>query len=169
MNDQTNAYLKNRVMTASPEELRLMLIEGAIRYARQAKDAMAKHDGENVYYGLTHCQAILFELLNALDHHQAPELCDRLSSLYTYMIRRSIDASRETDGRAIDELISLLDYERETWVLAMKQLKEERRIAKSASTISESGDLLSDADSDHARASTPGGLRDDRPALSLQG
>ena len=31
--DTSNAYLRTKVMTASPEELRLMLLDGAIRFA----------------------------------------------------------------------------------------------------------------------------------------
>ena len=35
-----NEYLRTRVLTASPEELRLMLLDGALKYAMQAREGL---------------------------------------------------------------------------------------------------------------------------------
>ncbi|NJL30429.1 MAG: flagellar protein FliS [Phycisphaerales bacterium] len=37
-----NPYLRTKIMTASPQELRLMLYEGAVRFCRQSLAAMEK-------------------------------------------------------------------------------------------------------------------------------
>jgi flagellin-specific chaperone FliS len=37
--DASGEYLRNAVMTASPEQLQMMLYDGATRFARQARDA----------------------------------------------------------------------------------------------------------------------------------
>jgi flagellin-specific chaperone FliS len=37
-----DTYLASQVMTASPQRLRLMLIEGAIRFGRQAAEAWTR-------------------------------------------------------------------------------------------------------------------------------
>lgn len=118
----TNPYLRTKIMTASPEELRLMLYEGAIRFCRQAREALPKGDFETSYNGLMRAQKIVLELSTSLNHKVQPELCDRLSALYTYIYRRLIDASTQRELAAVDEAIRLLEFEKETWQLLMKQL-----------------------------------------------
>jgi flagellar secretion chaperone FliS len=126
-----NAYLRTKVMTASPAELRLMLLDGAIRFAEQAKTGLAAKDFEACYVGTTRCQAILMELINGLRPEHDPQLCERLSALYTYMYTQMVKASSERKVELIDEVIKLLSYERETWTLLLDQLAQENRAAKS--------------------------------------
>ncbi len=132
MNDQANAYLRQRVFSATPEELRLMLLEGALRFARQGADGLRERNFEKSYQGIHQCQDILMELINALRPEVAPDLCRRLAALYTYMYRRLMEASSQRDADIVDEVIKLLDYERETWVMAMEKLRQERAGEKAA-------------------------------------
>ncbi|MCC6907789.1 MAG: flagellar export chaperone FliS [Phycisphaerales bacterium] len=134
MNDQANAYLRQRVFSATPEELRLMLLEGALRFARQGADGLRERNFEKSYQGIHQCQDILMELINALRPEIAPDLCRRLAALYTYMYRRLMEASSQRDADIVDEVIKLLDYERETWVMAMEKLREERAGLKAAAS-----------------------------------
>jgi len=120
--NQPNPYLRTKVLTASPQELRLMLYDGAIKFARQAVAALEKSDWETMYNGLIRAQKIVLELQNGLKPEIEPELCERLNALYTYMYRRLVDANLERDTAPIHEVIRLLDYERETWVMVMKKL-----------------------------------------------
>ena len=39
-------YLRTQVLTASPEKLRLMLLDGAIRFTRQGRDGILAKDHE---------------------------------------------------------------------------------------------------------------------------
>lgn len=127
MNDQANAYLKARVMSASREELRLMLIEGAVRFARMAVDGLNANDYEMSFNGIHQCQAILLELTNSLRPEHAPKLCERLAALYTYMYRRLMDASTTRETEPAEEVVELLEYECESWKMLMQQLDEERK------------------------------------------
>lgn len=120
-----NAYLRTKVLTASPAELRLMLIDGAIRFAEQGRDGLREKDYEKVYNGISRSQKIIMELINSLDHEADPELCQRLSGLYTFMYTRLIGASSEKDPSRVDEVLELLRYERETWTMLMEKLAEE--------------------------------------------
>ncbi|MFG0258384.1 MAG: flagellar export chaperone FliS [Phycisphaerales bacterium JB043] len=121
-----NAYLHSKVMSASPEELRLMLIEGAIKFARQGRNGLESKDYEAVFEGFSRAKDIILELINGLRPEVAPELCERLKSLYTYMYTRLLDSSLEKDASIADEVIELLEYDRETWVMLMDQLRRER-------------------------------------------
>jgi flagellar protein FliS len=120
-----NAYLRTKVMTASPAELRLMLLEGAIKFADRAKDALLKKDFEGLYNGVTRCQDILMELINSLQPQHAPELCANLSALYTFLYTRLIAASTTREVGPIDEVLGLLHHERETWSMLLEKLAQE--------------------------------------------
>lgn len=124
--DINNPYFRTKVLTASREELRLLLIDGCIRFMRGGRDALLSKDWENVYNGFTQAKAIILELINSLDHSANPELCARLSGLYTYMYSRLTEGSFEKDVTKVDEVIGLMEYERETWVLLMEKLASDR-------------------------------------------
>ncbi len=134
MNDSntTNAYLRTKVMTASREELRLMLIDGAIKFAQQALSGMQTQDHEQTFGGFSQCRDIVLELLNTIKPEHAPEIAQSVQDLYTYMYGQLVKASINRDEQILREVISLLEYERETWVQCMGKLNEERELAGSA-------------------------------------
>src|SRR4051812_42345849 len=77
-------YLRTRVMTATPEQLQMMLYDGAIRFAEQAKAALVTEDYEKSYQSIAKVQKILTEMSCGLKPDVLPELCDKLSALYSY-------------------------------------------------------------------------------------
>jgi len=124
--DVNNPYLRTKVMTASPEELRLMLIDGCLRFLRQGLEAMESKDYEGQFESLCSAKNIILELMTSMKHEAAPELCARLDALYTYMFKQVTEGGFERDGEKVREVISLMDYERETWVMLMDKLSRER-------------------------------------------
>ena len=130
MNDTktANAYLKTKVLTASREELRLMLIDGAIKFAHQALNGLEANDPEQTYLGFSQCRDIVLELLNTIKPEHAPEIAKSVQELYTYMYGQLLKSSINKDIEILREVISLLDYERETWVLTMARLSELREM-----------------------------------------
>jgi flagellar protein FliS len=132
-NHGSQAYLRTKVMTASPAELRLMLLDGAIRFAEQARRGYEERDFERAFDGTTKAQNILLELTNSLRHDQAPELCERLAALYTYLYRSLVEASMTRDTAQIDEVVRLLRFERETWQMCLDKLAVENRSAAEGS------------------------------------
>src|SRR5689334_8248311 len=71
-------YLRTRVMTATPEQLQMMLYDGAIRFAEQAKAALVAEDYEKSYQAIARVQKIITELSCGLKHDVLPELCEKL-------------------------------------------------------------------------------------------
>lgn len=128
-NSGSQAYLRTKVLTASPAELRLMLLDGAIRFCEQARRGYETRDFEMSYEGTTKAQAILMELLNALRPQQAPQLCERLNALYTYLYTQLVAASTTRDVATVDEVLKLLRYERETWSMCIDEMVRENRDA----------------------------------------
>lgn len=129
----TNAYLRTKVMTASPAELRLMLFDGAIRFAQQTAAALERKDYEGCYNNATRCQAILMELINGLKPEHNPDLCEKLSALYTFMYMHMVKATTERNVTLVAEVLRLLRYERETWVMLMDRLAQENKAAQGLS------------------------------------
>ncbi len=124
--DTTTTYLSSKVMTASPEELRMMLLDGALRFAHQAAAGLEQQDFELGYSGFTQCRAIILELSSTIDESKAPEIADRVKALYNFMYTELIASSHEKDADRLATVIELLEYERETWSLLMQKLDEER-------------------------------------------
>jgi len=116
-----NPYLRTKILTANPEELRLMLYDGAIKFARQGRTAMEAGKIEAGYEALMRAQKIVLELSSSLNHQVEPKLCEKLSALYTYIYRLLVDANVDREPGKIDEALKLLDYERQTWVMLMEK------------------------------------------------
>jgi len=127
-----NAYLRTRVLTASPEELRLMLLDGAVKFASQGRAALEARQWEAAFTGLSQCRDIVFELMTTIRDDVDPALAEQAKALYSFIYRHIVEGGHEKDTKKVDTVIELLEYERETWVLLMKKLADERGIAPAA-------------------------------------
>jgi flagellar protein FliS len=127
---RANQYLATKVMTASREELRLMLLDGAVRFCTQGRDGLAAKNYEQAFNGFTRTRAIIVELITTMKPDPSPAadntVVDQLRALYTYMISRLVTASHQKDPAAADEVIGLLTYERETWAMLMAGIAGEQ-------------------------------------------
>ena len=120
------SYLRTKVLTASSEELRLMLYDGAIKFARQAAQALEAQSYETSYNALVRAKKIVLELSSSLNHEAMPELCERLAALYVFIYQRLVDANVNRDAAAVADAVRLLEFERETWQMLIKQLGDEQ-------------------------------------------
>lgn len=119
-------YLRTRVMTARPEELRMMLLDGALRFARQGREGLDRRDYEASFAGLSQCQDIVMELATSVRADQDRALAERVKGLYLYLYQELVQASVERDIARVDNVIRLLEYERETWAMLLAKLAAER-------------------------------------------
>ena len=127
MNNVTdNPYLRDAVMTATPEQLQLMLYDGAIRFATQARDAIEKKDYETSYLRLTRAQHIIIELQNGLNYEVNRPLCERMAAIYSFLYRKLIDANINRSAADIDDTLNVLCIERETWQLLVDKVSKLR-------------------------------------------
>jgi len=124
--NDVNEYLKTKVLTASPAELRLLLLDGSIRFAEQARMGLVNKDFEQSYLGSTQCRAILTELITSLRPEVDKVLCERLTELYTFIYNELVTAMSEKSPEAVSKVVELLVYERETWAMAIERLTEDK-------------------------------------------
>jgi len=135
-NATANAYLRTKVLTASPEELRLMLLDGAIKFLVQGCEGLERKDWEGVFDGFSKCRNIVLELINSVRHDVDPDLCARVTSLYTFLFTQLVEAGFEKDAVKAKRVLDILQYERETWVLAMERSAAERGLNREPTTVS---------------------------------
>ena len=109
-----NAYRENSILTASPEQLVVMLYDGAGRFLRQAEGSMLDGSWLQASEKLSRAEAIIDELLATLDM-DAGEVADRLQSIYVFCKTRLIEARIERDPVRVDQVARLLGELREAW------------------------------------------------------
>jgi flagellar protein FliS len=107
------AYRDAHFESAPPLKLVQMMYEGALRFLDQASTALEEAAPSRFQERCLRAQAILTELRLALDHGQAPELAERLDSLYLFAegeINKAIVEESEAGlGAVRDVLVTLLD------------------------------------------------------------
>lgn len=115
------SYQRTAIETASPEQLVLMLYDGALRFLNQAKVAIREDKLEETHKMITRSQNILNELLSSLNYEKGGDIARNLGSLYTYMHSRLIDANLRKDAALVQEVQDLLTPIRDAWVVTMKK------------------------------------------------
>jgi flagellar secretion chaperone FliS len=108
------AYREASVMTASPEQLVVMLYDGAGRFLSQAEGAMVGGTWLQASEKLSRAEAIIDELLATLDMH-AGEIAERLQAIYVFCKTRLIEARLERDPGRVDQVARLLAELRDAW------------------------------------------------------
>jgi flagellar secretion chaperone FliS len=125
-------YLRTKVMTATPEQLQMMLYDGALRFGEQARAALHAKDYEKSYMMISKVQKILTEMTSSLKHNVYPELCGKLAALYTFAYRKLIEANIDHSTESLDAAMEVLKFQRETWAMLLDQLGKQKAGAAAA-------------------------------------
>ena len=110
-----NPYLQTQVQSRTPLELVVMLYDGAIRFATEARAAIVTRDIARRGNAISRAMAILSELQSTLDLEKGGEIAANLDKLYTFVRDRLVDASVKQDVRPIDEALRVLETLRDGW------------------------------------------------------
>jgi len=116
MRTALNAYRQTEVQSRTPLELVVMLYDGALRFAVQARDAAVRRDLPARRDATSRLLAIIAELQNTLDLERGGEVAATLDGLYDYMSQRIFHATATNDAGALDEVRGLLETVRDAWV-----------------------------------------------------
>jgi len=118
-------YTQVRDATATPGELLLALYDGIFRFLNGAKACIEKKQRGRARELLSKAHAILSELIIALDHAAAAELCGNLARVYEFCMDRIVLASKTVDPLRVDEVLRVLTPLREAWRLAVPKATQE--------------------------------------------
>jgi flagellar protein FliS len=130
----TNAYLKNAILSTSREQLVPLLYEHLLVSLRRASKQLSSRDIEGKAASIDKASAILYELLGSLDFEAQDEMASRLASLYTYFLQEVGDASRHLDGKRLDPLIEMVFSLHESWVEAARLVSGDQETEEARST-----------------------------------
>lgn len=127
------AYRKVNVETASQGKLIVMLFNGAIQRAEEAKRQLTRGKTEGVHNNLLRAQDIIAELRGALNMKVGGDLAKNLDRVYEYFQHLLIKANIRKEVAPLEEAIEHLTGMRDTWQVAFDKLtREEAPIAVKA-------------------------------------
>lgn len=129
MTDQTREYLEAKVQTANSAQLHLMLIDGALRFGREAEKGILRGDELAFQPPLMRAMDIVGELLAGV-RHEATDLNAKLAQLYAFIYARLTSAYVNADKQMIAEALRILEVEQETWRQAVATLTAETAPAR---------------------------------------
>ncbi len=107
------AYANNKIMTASPAELTLMLYEGAIKFCNIAITAIEEKDIEKAHINIMKTQHIIEEFQATLDHKYP--IAEDFDKVYDYLLWRLREANLHKDAEILQEVLKHLRTMRDTW------------------------------------------------------
>jgi len=109
------SYQKTNVTTADPGRLVLMCYEGAISNLKIAREKYASNEYETKTKAIQKVQEILTLLMQSLNFEKGGNIARSLDALYSYMLRRILEADIKKDIKIIDEIIYFLEELESAW------------------------------------------------------
>lgn len=123
-----SAYKNQQVMTSSPEQLTLLLYNGALRFLTESIVAMEQGDVQKSHNANMRVQDIVREFVVTLDMNY--ELSKTWAQLYEYTEHCLIQGNIKKDVELLLQAKSVLQELRDTWMEAMKQTHVARAVGK---------------------------------------
>ena len=117
-----NAYQQNKIATASPAELTLMLYEGAIKFCNIAIVGIEQNNIEKAHNNIKKVEDILVEFRSTLDFKY--EVAKDFDNVYAYLYDRLVEANIKKDKEILEEVLGHLRGMRDTWKEVMVRAKQ---------------------------------------------
>ena len=118
-------YANNKIASATPAELTLMLYEGAIKFCNLAKIDIEKGEYGDSLGHIQRARNIIVELQSTLNYKY--EVAKDFDNIYRYIFDLMIRVNREHDMEALDEILTQLRDIRDIWKQVMKNAKAPRK------------------------------------------
>ena len=119
--NQYNKIKTTSIMTASPQELTLMLYDGAIKFGNQAIIAIDNQEIEKASNSIIRVEDIIIELQTTLNTDY--DIANSLDMLYDYIYNRLVEANLTKNKEILKESVDLIRDLRNTWKEAMQIYK----------------------------------------------
>lgn len=111
-------YQDNKIMTASPAELTLMLYEGAIKFCNIAVLGIEQNNFEKAHNNIMKTKAIITELRATLNFKYP--VAQDFENVYLMINRKLSDANIRKDKDILEEVLVYLRDMRDTWKEVIK-------------------------------------------------
>lgn len=137
MNAYMNQYQTNQVLNASPEQILIMLYDGAIRFVRQAQMAISDGRQADKAKAISKAMAIVAEFSNTLDREVGGEIAADLSRLYDFVMRELSVANINNDAEKLDPVEKILLDLREAFIGAAEINRQNAQKVQSTGNLGE--------------------------------
>ena len=111
-------YSNNKVLTASPAELVLMLYDGAIKFCNIAVVAIDAKDIPKAHTNIIKAQKIIDHLRITLE--MSYPVAQDFDNIYAYVAKRLVEANVSKDKEILEEVCTHLRSVRDTWKEVMR-------------------------------------------------
>ena len=111
-------YNNNKVLTASPAELTLMLYEGMIKFCNIAIVGIEQKDIQKAHTNIVKAEKIIEHLRITLDMKYP--VAQDFERIYEYLDRRLVMANMKKDIEILEEVLTHLRSVRDTWKEVMR-------------------------------------------------
>ncbi|NMA68265.1 MAG: flagellar export chaperone FliS [Desulfitobacterium sp.] len=119
MNSQmANTYKQQQILTAPPEQLTLLLYNGALRFLNESIQALEAKDLQKSHEANLRVQAIVREFMATLNMDM--EISKNWMALYDYVEDCLIQGNIKKDVQLLQNAKDILEEMRNTWYEAMK-------------------------------------------------
>lgn len=122
---QMDLYKQNQVETATPEEILILLYEGAIRFLTIARKAQLDNNTQKCHDNILRAQHIITEFMTSLDMEIGGDMALNLYRLYEYLHYRLVQANVKKEVALLDEVLDHLRKLKATWEEAIRIVKSE--------------------------------------------
>ena len=130
LSNPKDAYLKQRVLTASPIELVIMLYDALKKNVVLGQRAIGKEDASVAHKYLMKAQDIVVELMNSLDMNF--EISGELLELYEFILSCLEEANMKKSGELLPHVAEIVDDLRGTWIEVAESQKRPVEILEQA-------------------------------------
>lgn len=119
MNAQMDQYNRNKIMTASPAELTLMLYEGAIKFCNIAIIGIEQGNIQKAHTNIMKVQKIIEEFQITLNFDYP--IANEYNTIYNYLIKRLREANIKKDKDILEEVNGHIRTLRDAWKEVIKR------------------------------------------------
>lgn len=127
MNPYLKQYQQSQIQTASPEQILIMLYDGAIQFLNKALKSLENKDIQETHNNIISAQRIITEFMNTLDLEAGGDACKNLYSLYEYLHYRLVQANIHKKPEMVEEVLYHLKDLKETWEKAIVIASKEKQ------------------------------------------
>ena len=125
MGNPYTKYKQASVLTASREQILLMMYEGAIKFTKIAISAMEEKRIADRGTNILRAYDIVMELHTTLDHKVGGELAKQLEDLYLFMMDQYTKANIKSDVEPLKSNLKILENLYEGWKQAVEKIKKD--------------------------------------------
>ena len=119
MNSQMDQYTRNKILTATPAELTLMLYDGAIKFCNIAIIGIEQGSIQKAHDNIMKVERIIEEFQITLNFDYP--IANDYNTVYNYLIKRLRQANIEKDKAILEEVNAHIHTLRDAWKEVMKK------------------------------------------------